>query len=203
MREGEILGLKWNQVDFLSGIIRLRAGETKNDEAREIPIVTQLRSLLTEQPAKRQPGCEYVCFRFDRAGRAVKIGEFRKAWHTACIKPGLGRMGPGIDAPTGKPVMAKPRGDREHPKPRVKMVYRGMIFHDLRRTRVRNLVRAGVPERVAMEISGHKTRSVFDRYDLVSRRDVLEAGRKLGEFHSQNVGDNSGTAVHQDAAAAS
>jgi len=77
MREGEILGLDWSQVDFLRGVVRLRAGETKNDEAREIPIVPQLRMLLIEQRAKRQPACPYVCFRLDRKGHAVKVCSFR------------------------------------------------------------------------------------------------------------------------------
>jgi hypothetical protein len=75
---------------------------------------------------------------------------------------------------------------------------------------VRNLVRAGVPERVAMQMTGHKTRSVFERYNIVSECDLIEAAKKLNTLQpvapvsdrdglaatkprSGEVGHNSGT----------
>jgi integrase len=151
-RKGEILSLQWRQVDLTEGIVQLAPGETKNDEARVIPLASELLSVLTLQKEARDirfPDCPWV---FDRAGE--RIVDFRTAWESACMRAGL------VDK-DGKPTH---------------------LFHDLRRTGVRNLIRAGVPERVAMAISGHKTRSVFDRYNIVSTKDLREAAIKLGNY---------------------
>jgi integrase len=181
-------------VDFVNAEIRLDPGSTKNDDPRTIPLAGELLELLRIERT-RNPKSEFV---FVRAGE--RIDSFRKAWNSACVRAGLGvYFCRTCDAPLpsdGPCAQCKKTKRRAWPR------YRGLIFHDLRRTGVRNLVRATVPERVAMAISGHKTRAVFDRYNIVSPRDLKDAARKLETYLAGESGDNfafvgdSGTEVH-------
>lgn len=95
-----------------------------------------------------------------KQGQVFNGTNLRKEWNKACASCGLG-------------TLTEVEGRPYDP------VYSGLTLHDLRRSAVRNLRKAGVSEKEAMRISGHKTRAVFDRYNIVSTDDVMDAMRKL------------------------
>jgi integrase len=159
-RKGEIFGLTWEKVDLKQGIVRLDPGETKNEEGRIIYLNDELTKKLKALQKDRPSGCVYV---FHHNGAPIR--DFRGSWDAACIQAGLWRM------------------DKDEEGNEIKVLTK--IFHDFRRTAVRNMIRSGIPDRVAMLISGHKTRSVFDRYHIVSDEDLKEAARKQQAYHEQ------------------
>jgi integrase len=151
----EVLPLEWRHINFTTGEIRLDPGTTKNGEPRVFPMTTDLRRLLDEQHAKhldlkKQGTIEpWVFFRRSRGARRRQEAASHPSVREAVAAGVQGGCCP------------------------------GRIPHDLRRTAVRNLVRLGVPERVAMQLTGHKTRSVFERYNIVSDDDLWAAAAKL------------------------
>jgi integrase len=193
MRRGEILSLRWDRVNLPERKVVLDANLTKNGQRRTIPLIKELPEML-QILREQNPTAAHV---FTHGGRP--IAGFRKTWISACIRAKLGRWVWACAALECEEISevkvakcAKCGGETDKQ-------YAGLIFHDLRRTGVRNLVRAGVPEQVAMRISGHKTRSVFDRYDICSEKDMIDAGRKLEAFHKRGQGKNE--ANLQDSAA--
>lgn len=172
--QSEVLALEKRHVDLDAGTLRLDPGSTKNDEGRVVYLTAELKRLLTAQ-LERVKALEkrlgrVIPYLFPHLG--VKGGhvspklvgtqrrDFRKAWVTACVAAGLGT----VDPETGKKSAHKLR-------------------HDFRRTAARNLVeQAGVSERVAMKVTGHRTRSVFDRYHIVSAKDLQVAAQRLDQI---------------------
>lgn len=75
----------------------------------------------------------------------------------------------------------------------------GRIFHDFRRTAVRNLERAGVPRSVAMQMVGHKTEAIYRRYAIVNDADLHAAAQKLAALSGARTGTIAGTLAHFDA----
>jgi integrase len=188
MRRGEILGLRWSNIKWMDSIIRIE--DSKNGDPREIPFGGQLETLLKGQFANRQEGCDRVCFRLDRKGHARPIGNFRKVWSRVCVKLGLAKKEPVVDA-AGNPVFEPRR--YEHSKPRRKMRYSGLLLHDLRRTFISDAEHSGAPRHEAMQLSGHRTESVYRRYAISDRENRRAALDQIAAYRAQKFGDTTGT----------
>jgi integrase len=179
--QSEVLTLKRSQVDLNACTIRLEPGTTKNDDGRLVYLTPELVELLQAQAERIQctemlagRALPYLFPNLEGRHRGQRINDFRKAWAEACLEATLdldGLEGTKRAARKGEFQAAIAAGE----KPGLLK----MLRHDFRRTAVRNLVNRGVPERVAMKITGHKTRSVFDRYDITSTADLRDAARRL------------------------
>jgi integrase len=164
MRLSEILNLRWSNVDLAEELIHLNPGETKNDEGRDIPMIDGLPKMF-EALKRANPNSGENDLVFLNNGKP--IASFIKAWRKFCIQCAI---------PTklnGQVVIS--HFDDESGK------YHGFLFHDLRRTFVSNMVESGVDSLTAKAISGHKTDSVFERYNIRSTKRVQKAGDKLSD----------------------
>jgi integrase len=153
-RKSELTELKVERVDLMERIIRLTPKMTKSKSYREVKMPPKLFELVKLCVAGKGPD-DYVFTREkDARGRKAKNGghitDFRKDWAKVCKAAGVA---PGCHG--------------------------GLIFHDLRRTSVSNMIQDGIDEKTAMTISGHKTRSVFDRYHIIRKEALQEAAAKM------------------------
>jgi integrase len=156
-RKSEILNLTWPRVDLAAGTVRLEPGTTKNSEGRTVVLTEDLRDRLAKQ-------------------WAVTVALVRQRKPDATPREVVEAV-PFVFHRKGKQI----KGFRKVWLTACRKAgLVGRIPHDFRRTAVRNMVRAGIPERVAMTITGHKTRSVFERYNIVSEGDLREAAKRLG-----------------------
>ena len=148
-RVSEALALTWGQVDVPHGVVTLAVGSTKTGAGRVFPFAAY-PDLAKLLNAQRET--------------------------TTALERRAQRIIPTVFHRGGQPIRdfraawlaATTRAGQP-----------GLLVHDLRRSAIRRFVRAGIPERVCMALSGHKSRSVFDRYNIVSERDLAENVAKL------------------------
>lgn len=182
-RVSELLNLRVNQVDLAQRVIRLEPGTTKNADGREVFMTDTVHALLTACTAGKQAD-DAVFTRTN--GKPVR--SFRGTWERECTRAGVGQLVCGHCSQPGTDTAACSKCGHKGTR------YTGLIFHDLRRTAARNLRRAGIAETVIMKIGGWRTRSVFERYAIVSRNDIADAMRKLEISERAEIGHEIGHA---------
>lgn len=145
-RPKEIASLRWSNLDETTGTLLIPAADAKIARSRAVPIVGPLAEIIRRRRAVRRVGLDLVFHAGGRpCGKQGKAGVLDR-WY-----------------------------DRWHEALAAAGLPEGLLIYDLRRSAIRNLRKAGVPEKTAMEISGHLTRSTFDRYNIVTSEDMEEA----------------------------
>jgi integrase len=175
-RRGELLRMRVKDVDLLARTLRLEPGTTKNRDGREVTMTETIYRLMSALIVGKKPE-DSVFTRKD----GTTVMDIRKTWWAACVQAGVGQM---VCSDCSRPVA----GTRCEACGSTTREYQGLIFHDLRRTAARNLRRAGVAEGVIQKIGGWKTRSVFERYAIVTQSDIVDAMRML-ESHRNGHSD--------------
>jgi integrase len=145
----EVLPLTWDRVDFRAGVVRLDVRTTKNDAGRLFP--------------------------FDVLPELADVLQ-RQRLYTDAFEAATGQPIPWVFHRAGQPIRDFYHAWRKACRAAGLV---GRIPHDFRRTAARNLLRAGVPESWAMQLTGHKTAAIFRRYAIVSETDLREAVTKL------------------------
>lgn len=152
-RRSEVRSLTWAQVDFDAGTVRLEPGTTKNSEGRTFPF----RAL--------PPLARLLEAQWER---------------TRAIERKRGEIVAHVFHRDGEPIRSFRRAWNAATR---RAGIEGYVFHDLRRTAVRNLEKAGVPRSVAMKLTGHKTEAVYRRYAIANEKDLAEGVEKLAKVH--------------------
>ena len=163
-RKNEVQRQEWVNVNYEARRIILPPGFSKNKEARPLPLAGELAEIIERRLQARvirnsDGSTKFVQYVFHR-GDGRPVGDFRKAWVAACKKAAAER---------DRPELAR------------------LLFHDLRRSAVRNLDRHGVSQAVGMLISGHKTAGVYRRYRITPERDIAEALERLQQGNTQEA----------------
>jgi Phage integrase family len=159
-RKGQLTRTTWSQWNSETREFTWTGAEVKAKTDFVLPLDGRPLELIVALYAQRRLHCRYI-FHGPHCGPGRRpskdfgcVGDFRKAWVTACRKAGF-------------PVGRK-KG--------------GFVFHNTRHTAVTNLVNAGVPAQEAMAVSGHRTRSVFDRYSIPLKDQTRAAMRRTSAY---------------------
>lgn len=162
VRVGELERLRWQDVDVKNRLVRLPGRSTKTGKQRLVglPVDFDLKPGAADE-------------------LAFPLGDCRERWRTACVKVGAGYY----ECRECGARCAGRKCPTHGKRPTKRLRYKGITLRHTRHTAARNMSEAGMEEKRIMEITGHVTRSMFDRYNIGKESDVAEARDLMEQFH--------------------